>query len=124
MRPHATLLMLLGSQCQLALALAMCSRPAGAVQAARSTGLVMSSSAPTPRATPNSNPGSDWGGLPAAMKASKCGAINHQITKQPDVDSVLKLVASKSKDLNGVNVATALHRLAGHTKRNRADRDR
>lgn len=69
-------------------------------------------------------PVNDWAGLPAAIKASKCGAINHQIVKAADFDSVLTLVRQKRTELNSVNVATALHRVAIHTKRNRADRDR
>ncbi|KAL3931581.1 MAG: hypothetical protein SGPRY_001067 [Prymnesium sp.] len=64
------------------------------------------------------------GGLPAAIKASKCGAINHQIVQKKDCESLLAYVDSKQAELNAVNVASAIHRLALHTKRDRAMRDR
>jgi len=44
--------------------------------------------------------------------------------KQANFDSVLTLVKQKETELNSVNIATALHRVAVHTKRSRAERDR
>ena len=69
-------------------------------------------------------PGSDWGGLPAAMIASKCGAINSRLVKSRDAEEVLTLTDKNKKQLNAVNAATALHRIASHLKKTRAQRDR
>jgi len=66
----------------------------------------------------------DWGGLPAAIQASKCGAINHQIMQQKEFNALLEYVSSKQAELNSVNVATAIHRLAVQTKRDRPGRDK
>ena len=66
----------------------------------------------------------DWGGLPAAMLASRCGAINNQITKAVDAESVLSIVEKHHEILNSVNTATALHRIASYLKKARAERDR
>ena len=66
---------------------------------------------------------SDWGGLPAAIQASKCGAINNQLVKAQDAEAVLALAARNGKQLNSVNAATALHRIAAHLKRDRVKRD-
>jgi len=70
------------------------------------------------------DPGGDWGGLPAAVMASRCGAVNNQLTKSADAESVLTIVKEQFEILNGVNAATALHRIAAHLKKNRPDRDR
>lgn len=66
----------------------------------------------------------DWGGLPAAITASKAGAINSQLVKSTDAEAVLKLTVKNAQQLNSVNAATALHRIAGHLKKTRAQRDR
>ena len=73
---------------------------------------------PAPAAA--SDPASDWGGLPAAIAASKCGAINQQLVKAADADVLLGLVAKNQKQFNAVNAATALHRIAACLKRDRA----
>lgn len=65
----------------------------------------------------------DWGGLPAAIAASQSGALNNQLVKATDAEGVLALIAQNGAKLSSVNVATALHRLAGHLKRDRARRD-
>jgi len=70
------------------------------------------------------DPAADWGGLPAAIVASKCGAINSQIVKSANAEAVLQLTVKHAEQLNSVNAATALHRIAGHLKRSRAQRDR
>lgn len=64
------------------------------------------------------------GGLPGAIKASKCGAINHQIMQHNDLAKLLEFVHSKRTELNGVNIASAIHRLAVHSKFDRAGRDK
>jgi len=76
-------------------------------------------------ATPaaSANPADDWGGLPAAIAASRCGAINTQLVKAADAEGVLELVDKNGPALNAVNCATALHRLASHLKRQRVQRD-
>ena len=71
-----------------------------------------------------SDPASDWGGLPAAISASRSGAINNQIAAAVDAEGVLKLTVDNAGQLNSVNIATALHRIAAHLKRSRAQRDR
>ena len=59
------------------------------------------------------------GGLPGAIRASRCGAINHQIVQQKECGALLDYVASKREELNSVNIATAIHRLALQTKKDR-----
>jgi len=76
------------------------------------------------RAPAAADPSADWGGLPAAIVASKCGAINSKLVKSADAETVLKLTVTNAEQLNSVNAATALHRIAGHLKRSRAQRDR
>ena len=65
----------------------------------------------------------DWGGLPGAVKASRCGALNNQMVKAEKYSTILQLVDENDKLLNGVNVATALHQIARLTKFKRAERD-
>lgn len=59
-----------------------------------------------------------------AVAASKCGAINTQLVAAADANAVLALVAKHQTTFNGVNAATALHRVAQHLKKSRAQRDR
>ncbi|KAL1519511.1 hypothetical protein AB1Y20_023027 [Prymnesium parvum] len=75
-------------------------------------------------ASPDTDTTQDWAGLPAAIKASKCGAINHQIMQKKDFGDLLEYVSQKEKELNTVNIATAIHRLAVQTKRDRPNRDK
>ena len=70
------------------------------------------------------DPNRDWGGLPAAIAASKCAAVNQQLVTAGDAEAVLDLVQQHRSQFNAVNVATALHRVAYHLKRSRAQRDR
>ena len=70
------------------------------------------------------DPSSDWGGLPAAVAASRSGALNGQLVGAVDAEGVLKLTVANAAQLNSVNIATALHRIAAHLKRSRAQRDR
>lgn len=101
--------------------------------------------APTPVLNAAAAPVDDWGGLPGAIKSSKCGAINYQVPcpapPQParmnsspahafeqiinaqSTDVVLGLVVDNFQTLNGVNVATAMHNVAKLTKFKRAERD-
>ena len=80
----------------------------------------------SPAAAPvaSRDPVEDWGGLPAAVLASRCGALNNQLSKAADADTVLALVQDNEAILNSVNVATALHRIASYLKTARAERDR
>ena len=85
---------------------------------------LMSAAAPPTAPLPPTAPAvDDWGGLPGAVKASKCGAINNQMVNAADTDTILSLVVDNYKTLNGVNVATAMHHLARLTKFKRAERD-
>jgi len=79
--------------------------------------------APTPVLNAAAAPVDDWGGLPGAIKSSKCGAINYQIINAQSTDVVLGLVVDNFQTLNGVNVATAMHNVAKLTKFKRAERD-
>jgi hypothetical protein len=85
-----------------------------------------SSNGTSPTAAPveSRDPVEDWGGLPAAVLASRCGALNNQLSKAADADAVLALVQDNEAILNSVNVATALHRIASYLKTARAERDR
>ena len=79
--------------------------------------------APTPVLNAAAAPVDDWGGLPGAIKSSKCGAINYQIINAQSTDAVLSLVVDNLQTINGVNVATAWHNVARLTKFKRAERD-
>jgi hypothetical protein len=69
-------------------------------------------------------PEADWGGLPAAISASNAAALNSKLVKSEDAETILSLVSKNAKQLNPVNAATALHRIASHLKKARATRDR
>jgi len=83
---------------------------------------MMRGSAPPKQQT--MKPEEDWGGLPGAVAASRCGAINHQLVQARDADAVLALISKHEANFNAVNVGTALHRIAYQLKRSRAQRDR
>ncbi len=59
-----------------------------------------------------------------ATTSSRNGAINKQLVKAADPEAVLALFESERAECNSVNVATALHRLGTHLKRQRVKRDR
>ena len=84
--------------------------------------------APPPTASPDpASAGTghdDYFGLPAAIEASKAGAINNKLVHTTSADAVLKLTVQHASHLNSVNAATALHRLAQHLKKARSQRDR
>ena len=72
--------------------------------------------------------------LPRARAAVLCSAApptevatpattNKLISKARDNQSVLKIAADEGRRLGGVNIATAMHRLAAINKRNRVGRD-
>jgi len=54
---------------------------------------------------------------------SKQAALNRQLSQAESSDEVLQLVEQNAAELNAVNVATALHRIASRNKVKRARRD-
>ena len=79
---------------------------------------------PPPPEAAVASPDSDWGGLPAAISASKAAALNTQILKCEDAEAILTLTEKNAKQLRSVNAATALHRIASYLKKTRPQRDR
>ena len=66
----------------------------------------------------------DWAGLPAAIRASRCGALTNQLVKAADAEAILKLTAEHVSEYNQINCATAMHHLAKRLKTERAQRER
>merc|ERR1719408_948362 len=77
--------------------------------------------ASTPPMLPVTN---DWAGLPAAIRASRCGALTNQLVKAADAEAILKLTAEHVSEYNQINCATAMHHPAKCLKTERAQRER
>lgn len=74
-------------------------------------------------ATASSEVEPDAAAKDSKAKDSPAGILNRQLNALEDSEAILELVAEKEKEMNAVNLATGLHRLASVNKKQRVSRE-